>query len=280
MFKKTLITSILMLCIITRAISQYTGEACVLKGVIKSYDENLMFVTIGILGENVGTVSDQNGDFMLKIPDELINQKLTVSHIGYETLNLSIDSLLELQSIEVVLKEKLTFLDEVNVKSKQPKGKIKEYGNTRKHEHFIWIQDGDKGSEIANLILPKSEIFLNSVSINIFNQLEEEFTLLLNIYTINRNTQMPDKQLLRSIRVIKSNLKKGWLEVPLDNEQLLLSEPFFVAFQWVNVDEPLPLIGGKSKPSEKSLIRYKALGTWERLAEWDIKIGATEYKTP
>ena len=70
------------------------------------------------------------------------------------------------------------------------------------------------------------------------------------------------------------------LEVDLQEENLILNQPFFVSFQWTNVDEPIPLVGGKHSNLRKSIIRYKALGTWEEFAEWDIKAKGTSYKTP
>lgn len=143
---------------------------------------------------------------------------------------------------------------------------------------FLWIRDGDRGSEIATLIEPGSEIYLNSVSVNILNESGKEFTLLLNLYTVDETSQLPGNQILRKQKIITSNQKGGWLTVDLTEERLVVNEPFFVSFQWVNVDVPVPEIGARINNTKNSLIRYRALGTWGQFAEWDIKVAGTSYK--
>lgn len=238
----------------------------------------MMFVTVGIVKENLGTITNETGEFELEIPNEHRNKTLTVSHIGYHPLNLKLDSLLTLDYVVIELNEKVEFLDEVVVTSKKLKGKTKEYGNTKKNDLFLWIQDGERGSEIVTRMDPNNEIILNSVSLNILNELKKEFTLLLNIYEVNEQTKLPGEQLLKNQKIIHSNLEKGWLEVDLTSESIILDKPFYVGFQWVDIDEALPLIGGKSGSSKNSLIRYNAMGLWEVFAQWDIKAKGTVYK--
>ncbi|PTB96974.1 hypothetical protein C9994_04970 [Marivirga lumbricoides] len=272
--------TIFLLFSLTSAFSQTASTGKTLQGKIKSANQQIMFATVGIAKANVGTVTNEKGEFELVIPTEHLNKMLTISHIGYNTVNLKLDSLSAYDHVEIELTEKAEFLEEVIVASKKLRGKTKEYGNKKKHNSFIWIQKGDRGSEIVTLIEPKTEIFLNSVSLNILNELEREFLLLLNIYTVNRSTNLPEAQVLRNQKVIRSTLKKGWLEVDLSDENMVLTEPFYIGFQWVEIEEPLPLIGCKSSTSQKSLIRYKALGKWEEFVEWDIKVMGTSYEAP
>ncbi|WP_438973896.1 hypothetical protein [Polaribacter sp.] len=143
---------------------------------------------------------------------------------------------------------------------------------------FLWLKEGDKGSEIVTLIKPDSEILLKSVSLNILNENAEEFTLLLNIYDIDSITNFPKNQQLERQKVIKSKQTKGWLNINLSEENITIRKPFYIGFQWTDIDKPIPLVGGKIKESNNSLIRYKVLGTWEKYAEWDIKVEAETYK--
>lgn len=270
--------TILFLIGLTKVSSQTVNTIQILQGKIKSANKQVMFATVGIAKANVGTITNEKGEFELEIATKNLNEMLTISHIGYRTANLKIDSLLTYDHVVIELTEKIELLEEVMVTSEKLKGKAKEYGNTKKHDSFLWIQNGDRGSEIVTLIEPKNEILLNSVSLNVLNQLEQEFTLLLNIYTVNEVTNLPEVQLLKNQKVIRSTFKKGWLEVDLTEESMMLGNPFYIGFQWVEIDEPLPLIGGKSGHSKNSLIRYKALGTWEKFAKWDIKVKGTSYK--
>jgi hypothetical protein len=276
---KPLFFTILLLTGMSRALSQDETSHQTLKGQIKSADQKVMFATVGIVEENLGVITNESGVFEIKIPSEYQNKLLTISHIGYTTLHLNLDSLLALHDVKIELQEKTEILDEVIVSSKRLKGKVKEFGNKKQHDLFLWIQDGDRGSEIVTLMEPKNSIVLNSISMNILNELGKEFTLLVNVYEKDDITNMPGAQLLKSQKIIQSTQKKGWLEVDLTEENIILSKPFYVGFQWVSTDEQLPLIGGTSGTTKKSLIRYNALGSWKTFAEWDIKAKGTIYKT-
>lgn len=278
---KPLIHFLLLIFTITQTaqvIAQKTTPHQVLQGNIYSQNEQIMFATIGVVGENVGTISDQYGNFELSIPERLFDKNLTISHIGYGQLTLPLDSLLKLTKVKIQLIEETTYLNEVIVVSEKLKGKTFELGNKHQHDFFLWIQNGTKGSEIATLMTPNKEIFLNSVSVHINNKSEEDFTLLVNIYEQDLETGLPGRQLLRKLRIVNSNQKSGWLEVSLSDQNLLIAKPFFVSFQWVDVKKSIPLIGAKTKTSQKSLIRISSLGTWGKFVEWDIKANCTAYK--
>ena len=47
--------------------------------------EVLPFASVRMEENGMGTVANQNGHFLLKIPDSLVNNEITFSHIGYET---------------------------------------------------------------------------------------------------------------------------------------------------------------------------------------------------
>ena len=39
--------------------------------------------TVGVRGTSIGSITNQNGDFKLSLPDSLKNDSITFSHIGY-----------------------------------------------------------------------------------------------------------------------------------------------------------------------------------------------------
>ncbi|MDE5416404.1 carboxypeptidase-like regulatory domain-containing protein [Labilibaculum sp. DW002] len=85
----------------------------VYKGKIQDKDTNepLMFATITVKGVNVATVSNNEGEFLLKIAKDLPVSEIEVSYIGYKNLEYPINSLkakrniLKLQSVSVPLGE-------------------------------------------------------------------------------------------------------------------------------------------------------------------------------
>lgn len=169
-------------------------------------------------------------------------------------------------------------MEEVVVIAKKRKGKIGEFGNKKKLDLFAWIQKSEKGSEIVTLMNPESEFKLHTVSIHILHDQKKEFKLLLNIYDVNPNTNLPNNQLLKNQKIIISSQKEGWLDVDLKDENIIIGQPFYIAIQWTSIVDAVPLIGGKLKRTKNSLIRYKALGAWEQFAEWNIKVKGMVYK--
>ncbi|MBI9058593.1 MAG: carboxypeptidase-like regulatory domain-containing protein [Labilibaculum sp.] len=77
----------------------------------KNTNEPLMFATITVKGVNVATVSNNEGEFLLKIAKDLPVSEIEVSYIGYKNLEYPINSLkakrniLKLQSVSVPLGE-------------------------------------------------------------------------------------------------------------------------------------------------------------------------------
>lgn len=275
---KKIICIVLMMGSLTNIFGQTKNQHHILKGKISSKIEFLAFATIGIENKNIGTISNEEGDFEIEIPLLYSMDSLTISHIGYKSKKIKIESILQEDYLEIELEQEFKVLDEVIVIANKRKGKIKEFGNKKKRDMFLWIQNGDRGSEIVTLIKTDSELKLHSVSINILNDQEKEFKLLLNIYDVNNKTNLPENQLLKSQKIITSSQKDGWLEIDLNEENIYIDHPFFIGIQWTSTDEAVPLVGGKIKRSENSLIRYKALGTWEQYAEWNIKIKGTVYQ--
>ncbi len=61
----------------------------------KDTDEPLVFASLSVVGTNISTVTNTDGEFLIKIPKSLINAELTISILGYKQKTISI---LKLQS--------------------------------------------------------------------------------------------------------------------------------------------------------------------------------------
>lgn len=53
----------------------------------------LAYVDITVNSANISTITNREGKFSIKIPNNLTSNKLSVSFLGYETLEISINSL-------------------------------------------------------------------------------------------------------------------------------------------------------------------------------------------
>ena len=90
-------------------------EQIVVQGTIyaQATKKPLPFVTIAIQGQTIGTVSNQQGQFLLRIPQKFFNAQLVLSHIGYKSLMLTIRQLVNIK--KYYLKEDAQILQEVVV---------------------------------------------------------------------------------------------------------------------------------------------------------------------
>ena len=100
-YMKQLLTLIIAIIIVLKGFSQETNQYYTIKGRIISDSGQIMYATVGIAGENIGTISDHTGHFELEIPNTQLKKKLTISHIGYESLSLYLDSLIQLDTIVI-----------------------------------------------------------------------------------------------------------------------------------------------------------------------------------
>lgn len=83
----------------------------VVKGIIRdAKGETLPRVTVRVKGSTIGTNSDSNGAYTLKLPDG--SQILIFSAIGYETLEVAVNNRTQ---IDVTLKEKVSTMNDVVV---------------------------------------------------------------------------------------------------------------------------------------------------------------------
>ena len=93
----------------------------------KVFDANnkapLAYVNVGIPGKNRGTVTQQDGSFVLAIDKDMYEDSIRFSIAGYQARTVKIGQLLS-----VFLNEKITELKEVVVASRSPK--TRRLGNT------------------------------------------------------------------------------------------------------------------------------------------------------
>ncbi|MFA5971465.1 MAG: carboxypeptidase-like regulatory domain-containing protein [Lentimicrobiaceae bacterium] len=77
------------------------------------------FVSIGILEENIGTITNMDGYFALKIPSSYSGSSMVVSHIGYMSQRIPIQLLNE-QQVDIFLDRRIISLQEVIIRYLDP----------------------------------------------------------------------------------------------------------------------------------------------------------------
>ncbi|PLX25277.1 MAG: hypothetical protein C0599_00910 [Salinivirgaceae bacterium] len=89
-----------------------TAQTYEFKGKVidKETKEQKLFASISISNSNIGTVTNAEGNFLIKVPDDKSNQNLIVSYIGYKnaeiplsTLKKGVQNIIEIESKNVKL---------------------------------------------------------------------------------------------------------------------------------------------------------------------------------
>jgi hypothetical protein len=92
-----------------------------IKGIITDQEtsEPLPFATIGLKNSGRGTISNNNGEFYLKIPSDLGIDTLSVSYIGYEKLEIPVFKTIG-DNIELKIKKEYISIPEIIIRNQIP----------------------------------------------------------------------------------------------------------------------------------------------------------------
>ncbi len=87
------------------------------KGIVKDSDskKSLGFVNINIVGSNIGTITNTEGEFSLKVSIYLQEVTIRVSHLGYKGKDISTSSFDEKKSITIALEPDTIELSTVSI---------------------------------------------------------------------------------------------------------------------------------------------------------------------
>ncbi|MBN1184453.1 MAG: carboxypeptidase-like regulatory domain-containing protein [Bacteroidales bacterium] len=156
---------------------KYTG--------IVSNDKNLPieYVNIGIINKNVGTVSDQNGNFTIVLDTQYENDTIVFSCIGYQPFLIKFSDFKNQYKKDVVLKEKVFELSEVTVKPKVYK--YKRLGVTSQSKSIqAGFKENQLGYECGIIIKLNKKASLEKLIINVASCSYDSIFYRVNIYSI------------------------------------------------------------------------------------------------
>lgn len=100
----------------------------------KYTNEPIPFATVGISEEAIGSITNQGGEFRLRLPDSLRQSQISFSHLGYQPLEMSASLLAERYSM-LTLEPKVISLQEVVVRIANPLRLLREMQD-KKEENY------------------------------------------------------------------------------------------------------------------------------------------------
>jgi predicted thioesterase len=109
----------------------------VVKGKILSEADNqpIPYANIGLLNTTIGTISNLDGRFSIKIPQKYLEEELLFSAIGYELNAQAVASFTIGKEVVIILNEKVVYLDNVVISAtaKREKEQLTWLGNKRRN---------------------------------------------------------------------------------------------------------------------------------------------------
>lgn len=226
--------------LISGALSNPLAAQILISGKVFSAQDKqpIAYANIGIVKTDVGTISNEDGSFSIKIPKQYAKERLLMSALGYERIYLSIDSVKSFKNITVFFQETISELNTVTITGRRFGGKY-EFGNEISEGGSIYADTVTAGSAMALLIenttFSKFEFpaYVEHASLRIAKNTFKNFKVRIRFYSVDSLTGLPGKDLLNKSIVKNSNIKQGWLKIDLVEHNILVNGPFYLAFEWI-----------------------------------------------
>lgn len=244
-------------------ISCNTAFGQAITGVLINSKNNqpIEYANIGIVGENVGTVSNEKGKFNFFVDSIYDNDTVQFSVIGFKSLRIKIVDLRKLSDKEIFLEEKAYELAEVIIKPK----KIKErtLGVTTKFKRIVaGFKDNSLGYECGILMNNKKTAHLKEVNINISHCTYDTVFYRLNIYKVHGKKDF-ENILLEPI-YIKMPRKSltDLIQIDLQSQNIVVDGDFLITLEHVK-DLGAGYLYFCAGVGHKTYFRKTSQGKWE-----------------
>ena len=145
------------------------------------------FASVGIVGKNVGTVSDGEGNFTLDIDEIYDDDSLRFSMIGYYPKSVKVSQYRQNPQKDIFLIPLSYVLKEVEVVYNKP---VKKRLGNPVTDDFVRSGFGsnDLGSELGIVVYAKRKVRLKDINLNVSKCTYDSVTYRVNIYKVSLDT--------------------------------------------------------------------------------------------
>ena len=274
------LTLIFLLSTVSVVAKQTTGNVSsqVIYGKVISAksQEPIAYVNIGIINKLKGTVSSFKGDFRLVIENELVNDSLTFSCIGYKTKSYRISELINTFREEIViqLEEEVKELDEVVIHSSNLRSKRtgRKTGSGYLQATFYSTSEhiDDKiGTELGlKMKSPQYPAYIKDFNFNITQNTYDYLKFRVKIYALIDD--LSDKLInSKEIILVVPESFEGWVNVDLTSFNLKVEDDFVISLQLLEQEysnkAPIITIKGALSPFHTAYFKDASLGKWSTM---------------
>ena len=182
MNKKAVLTLLVLMTPVIILCQPYSGQI-----IISGTDNGVGFANIGIVGKNIGTVSDIDGNFTINLEDDYDSDSLRFSMIGYEAKCLLVSDFKVNPTKKIYLSPRCYNLTEVKVTFHRYK-KLRLGNPVSTHDLRSGFADNELGSELGVKIHVRKQAVLGDINLNVGICTFDSVTYRLNIYRVTNNS--------------------------------------------------------------------------------------------
>ncbi len=231
------------------------------------------YVNIGIVNKGIGTVSDEEGKFLLTLEPRKYNANdiLQFSSLGYFTVKKAIiDLKLNLDEYpKVAMRPESIVLDEVFLSNKGPLRQYKKekvgHHNSGESVYGYWKDNIALGGELGTRIKVKKGVRrLKDFSFKVVENLSDSIRIRINIY--NSQNKQPGKKLVNGNILYTLKRKSGQVRIDLEPFKILVEDDFVISLELLKVyggDIGLVLLG--TNDNGVSYSRYASQDSWKTI---------------
>lgn len=204
-------------------------------GIIRdqSTKEPLPYANIGVRNKNVGGITDHAGAFQVDLSRAFGTDTLVISYIGYVSYTIPVSTLALNQSNVIDLTPTARVLKEVVIRSKP---EVIIVGNKSKSsKHTGWGDfTSSRGRAIGLLInTPDQSVKVNALFFHVDACEFDSVRVRINFLKLEAGTIKPVESQNQNIFLTIAK-RKGWMEVPIQEDLVFRKEQVIVAIEWVD----------------------------------------------
>lgn len=238
--------------------------------------QELAYVNIGIIGKNIGTVSDLDGKFDIEFDESYNQDTLRISMVGYKTKDYVIAEFKKLiaENAIIGLVQKSVNLQEIVISSRNLKTKV--LGNKTTSQFMsAGFSENKLGNEIGIKIkIKKSPTYIKDFNVSIVKNEFDTVRFRLNFYSIKKG--LPNELLNSENIIVETSMKNGILTVDLEKYNIVVKENFFVTMEWIeDFGDIFGLSFSSNMFGKKVAIRNTSQGNWAKTGLFSIGINVT-----
>lgn len=202
----------------------------------ESTKKTIPFVSVGIKGTNIGTLSDDTGFFKINLEKALQTDSFKISAIGYKSKTYSSQKVQSFSNEQIFLEPENYILKEVTIIPTKTVQKV--LGNKRYNKQgYCSFKSKAQGTQVAIKIENEKNRSLTVEDFNFclnINAFGDSIIFRLNFHASDVNG-LPGRSLLKKQIVFSPNPNIGICKLDLKNESIIIDEKvFFVSLECIS----------------------------------------------